>query len=266
MSAPLNRLLEHVLEGEPPLGDEVDAVFRRADRLRRRRAHLVLAAGAATAGLIVGLGYVLTTTLLPAPPATTTATTAPAIVVTVRPPTPSERPAPTPSRADGVLQVIEPLLTSRRLTVVPGSARRGDGWRRYEIADSGGRGRGTIEVAVFDVRKKWCFPVAADAEACARPDRASGLEFVRYDDVSDPDRPVRRTIAHRLGDGRTVGVVAAGTRREKPALSGAQVEQVATDERIFDAFRKAENCVDGCPDFGAPPSDRPARRPKGTEG
>ncbi|WP_127504124.1 hypothetical protein [Actinoplanes solisilvae] len=264
MSTPLNRLLEHVLEGEPPLGDEVDAVFRRADRLRRRRGHLVLAAGVATAGLIVSLGYVLTTTLLPSPPAGPVATAAPGaeVVAVTPPPTPSMRPLPTPSRADSVLAVIEPLVEGRGLTVVPGSAERGDGWRRYGIAGSDGRARGSIEVGIFDVRKKWCFPVAADPDACARADSTEGVESVRYDDVSDPDRQVRQTIARRLDDNRVVAVMASGTARRKPALTGAQVEQVATDERIFDAFRKPENCNDGCPEFGTPVSDRLTRSPE----
>ncbi|MDY7086382.1 MAG: hypothetical protein SYR96_14880 [Actinomycetota bacterium] len=247
MSAPLSRLLEHVLEGEPPIGDEVDAVFRQADRLRRRRTRAVLALGAATAGLIAVLGYVLTSTLLAPPPAPIEQ--------------PSQAPVltaePSPAPADRVRDVIEPLVEGRELRVRPGQPERGDGWRRYEITDSDGRSRGVVQVAAFDVRKKWCFPVAADPGECARPDRAGGLEFVRYDDVDDPDRQVRQTIARRLDDGRTVAVMAAGKQdagaeRGRPALTGAQVEQVATDERVFEAFGPGEDCDKGCPDFETP--------------
>ncbi|WP_249997614.1 hypothetical protein [Actinoplanes sp. M2I2] len=262
MSAPLNRLLEHVLEGEPPLGDEVDAVFRRAARLRRRRTQAVLLAGAGTAGLIVVLGYVLTATLLDAPPATiSSGPSTPAGVAAVPPPpVPSGASAPGPApgpASDGVLKVIGPLVKGRELRVEPASQRKGDGWREYGLTDAQGRSRGTVQVAVFDVRRKWCFPVAADPEACARADRASGLEFVRYDDVSDPDRQVRQTLARRLDGDRVLAVQVAGepgvgARRGKPGLTGAQVEQVATDERVFDAFDVDENCDDGCPAFRTP--------------
>ncbi|HET6481039.1 MAG TPA: hypothetical protein VFG35_13515 [Actinoplanes sp.] len=265
MSAPLNRLLQHVLEGEPPLGDEVDAIFRRADRLRRRRTRTVLGAGAATVGLIAALGYVLTATLLSPPPVTIT----PPAVSAIAAPSPvlSRTPAPAPALADGVLAVIEPLLEGRKLTIVPGSAERGPGWRQYRVTEGPGRPRGTIVVAVFDVgknldaRKKWCFPVAADLDECARPDRAHGLESVRYDDVSDPDRQVRQTVARRLGDGRVLAVLAVGKRnvgaqRGKPALTGTQVEKVATDERVFDAFRRTEGCDDLCPSLNTPVTPR----------
>ncbi|MBU2670605.1 hypothetical protein KOI35_44610 [Actinoplanes bogorensis] len=260
MTAPLSRLLEHVLEGEPPIGDEVDAVFRRADRLRRRRTQGVLALGAVTVAVIVGLGFVLTSTLLKPRPATVTpipTTAATGEVVAAPPPVAGAAPVPRVSGDDGVLDVIEPLVEGRQLRVVPGAARRGDGWRQYAIADLDGRSRGTIAVAVFDVRKKWCFPVAADEGACARADRAGDLEFVRYDNMSDPDQQIRQTIARREDDRRVVAVMAAGERdtgaqRGKPGLTGMQVEQVATDDRVFDAFNKSEDCVDGCPGFGTP--------------
>ncbi len=260
MSAPLNQLLEHVLEGEPPIGDEVDAVFHRADTLRRRRGRAVLAVGGATAAVIVVLGYVLTTTLLEPAPLTLTPTALPGtagVAAPTAPPLRSAHPVPVPSIPDRVLDLIEPLVESRQLQIVPVTLQRGNGWRRYQIIDEQGRSRGTIGVAVYDVREKWCFPVAADDEACARPDRADGLEFVRYDDMSDPDRQVRQTIARRLDDDRTVTVVAAGERgkgaqRGKPGLTGAQVEQVATDEDLFAAFGKKEDCRNGCPDFPTP--------------
>lgn len=254
MSAPLSRLLEHVLEGEPPIGDEVDAVFRRADRLRRRRTQAVLALGAVTAAVIAVLGYVLTSTLL-TPPAEPTRTPVQAVMPSRAPEKPSQAPP------DRVRDVIEPLLEGRELRIEPGSPERGNGWRQYEVADAEGRSRGTVRVAIYDVRGNWCFPVAADPRECARPDRAGGLEFVRYDDVDDPDRQVRQTIARRLDDGRTVAVMAAGkpdagAQRGRPALSGAQVEQVATDERVFEAFARSEDCGKDCPEFETPVEKR----------
>ena len=132
---------------------------------------------------------------------------------------------------------------------------KGDGWRRYHVVD-GDQPRGAVDVAVYDRPEDYCFPVKADKKACARADEAAGLEFVRYDDVSDADWQVRQTIARRLSDGRTVAVMATGKRdvgaeRGKPALTGAQVELVATDERVLDAFG-GEACGNGCPPFRTP--------------
>jgi hypothetical protein len=246
-TGPLRELLEHVLEGEPSIGDEVDAVFRRADRLRRRRTQGLLAAGLGGAAMVVAVGYVLTTMLIPATPELR--------------PAPAPLPASTPATvkpgpsvaADPVLDVIAPLVLSRSLRIVPNSAERGDGWRRYAVAD-GDQPRGTVQVAVYDKPGEYCFPVRADREACARAERADGLEFVRYDDESDQDRQVHQTIARRLSDGRTIAVMAAGERdagaaKGRPALSGAQVEKVATDERVFGAFAGGSACGKGCPSF-----------------
>ncbi|MEU8817904.1 hypothetical protein [Actinoplanes sp. NPDC048796] len=244
-SGPLRELLEHVLEGEPSVGDEVDAVFRRADRLRRRRTQLLLGSGLLGAVAIVAAGYLLTTTLLPgAPSAVAPVVSVPATV----------RPAPAVSEAsDGVREMVEPLIVGRGLGIK--SVERGDGWRRYHVVE-GDEPRGAIDVAVYHEPDGYCFPVKADKKACARVDKAGDLEFVRYDDVSDEDWQVRQTIARRPADGRTIAVMATGKRdvgaaRGKPGLTGAQVEQVATDDRVFDAFG-AETCRKGCPSFRTP--------------
>ena len=47
----------------------------------------------------------------------------------------------------------------------------------------------------------------------------------------------------------------------EPALTGAQIEQVATDRRLFDAFGQDEDCfgpsAGACPAFKVPvPADR----------
>ena len=262
MSVQLRELLEHVLEGEPAVGDEVDAVFREADRLRRRRTRRVLAAGLGAAALVTAAGYLLTTTLLPrsATPAPT-GLPAPAPAVSAAPSAaPSAvrsggTPSPKPSAGgDAVRAVVEPLVKGRSLRLA--ATERGDGWRRWAVTTPDGRSRGTVKIAVYDRPDGLCFPVRADPDACARADRKAGFAFVRYDDVSDADRQVRQTIARRLSDGRTVTVLAAGERdagaeKGKPALTGAQVEQVATDERVFAAFGPDERCdgAGSCPEF-----------------
>ena len=251
MTVPLNDLLQHVLAGEPVLGDEVDAVFHHAERLRRRRTRLLLAAGAATAGAIVLAGYLLTTTLLPArgaPPAAA----------------PTRGAAPVPSAmSDPVLRVIAPIVDGERMRIVPRPPERGFGWRQYSVLGPDGRLRGTVEVAVYAVPGRLCFPVPGEESDCAEVERAAeGVEYVRYDETGDPDRQVNETIARRTADGRTVAVMAAGERGTgdaaagRPALTGAQVRQIATDMRLISAFGPRERCngpaADACPVFEVP--------------
>lgn len=248
MTAQLGDLLRHVLAGEPVLGDEVDEVFRHAERLRRRRTRLLLTAGAATAGAIILAGYLLTTTLLPArgaPPAAA----------------PTSSPAPMPSAmSDPVLRVIAPIVDGQGMRIVPRPPERGFGWRQYSVLGHDGRLRGVVEVAVYAVPERLCFPVPGEESDCARAERAAGgVEFVRYDDTDDPDWQVNETIARRTADGRTVAVMAAGERGTgdvasgRPALTGAQVRQIATDMRLISAFGPREQCngpaATACPVF-----------------
>ncbi|NMO52965.1 hypothetical protein HH310_17415 [Actinoplanes sp. TBRC 11911] len=250
MNVRLSELLEPVLAGEPPLADEVDAVFRRADRLHRRRTRMLLASGAVAVAAVVAAGFVLTSALLPRrePADRVAPSMAAPPIITASAPTPS----PSPTR-DSVRAVVGPAVGERGMHVLAGEL--GDGWREYPVRDADGIRRGIVRVAIYRVEGDLCFPVLAAPSRCARAERtSSGIDYVRYDDEHDPDRQVHQTIAHR--DGRALAVMAAGERdigakRGKPALTGKQVERVATDERLFDAFA-AEHCGDGCPDFAVP--------------
>jgi len=239
MNVRLTDLLQPVLEGEPALGDETDAVFRRADQLRRRRLRMLLASGGAAVALIGVAGYLLATTFLQHP------------VPRIAAPVPVS-PAPP---ADAVLAVLAPVLQDKKLKISPGTPSTGAGWRRYPVLDAEGKSRGTVEVAIYHVAEDLCFPVPDSAGKCAHTEWApQGVEFVRYDDEQDPDRQVHQTIARRITDGRTLAVMAAGRRdagagKGKPALSGKLVEQVATGQALFDAFGPDEQCTSGCPDF-----------------
>ena len=253
MTAPLNDLLQHVLQGEPELGDEVDAVFRRADRLRRLRTRALLGAGAAAVAVIAAAGYLLAVTLLPAGTPN---------VAGSAPPAAAPSAVATPSATtDQVLPILAPLLAEKDLEIRPRVA-QGDGWRQYSVLDSAGEPRGTVDVAMYHLSEDLCFPVRDAPDDCAHTEWAPrGVEFVRYDDEQDPDWQVHQTIARRISDGRTVAVMATGERnaggtRGKPALSGKKVEEVATDQRLFDAFGPDEHCTGradaACPAFKVP--------------
>jgi len=94
-----------------------------------------------------------------------------------------------------------------------------------------------------------CFPVLADPEACARPDRAGDdVEYVRYADDSDVDWQVHEAIARRRSDGRVVAVMATGERGTgdavagRPPLSPAQTAALAADPALMAAFHAEESC------------------------
>ncbi|MEU4240966.1 hypothetical protein [Actinoplanes sp. NPDC026619] len=255
MSMPLTRLLEHVLEGEPDLGDEVDKVFRDATRIRRRRNRTLLAAGAAAVVAIAATGFLLTTTLLPdhSRPAAQ-----PSAAATTR------SPVPVPSAiADPVLALLAPVVDGKKMHIYPRPPERGNGWRQYSVTGTDGTPRGTLELAVYQVGKDPCFPVLGKPNKCARTEWApAGIEYVRYDDDHDPDWQVHQTIARRISDGRTLAVMATGERGSddattgKPALTGEQIEKIGTDERLFDAFGADESCAEpssaACPAFRLP--------------
>ena len=75
---------------EPPIGDAVEDIFRRAEAVRRRRVRALLAAAALAVAGVIAAGYLLTSVLLPAAPRHTPAG--------ARPP------------GDTVLDVVRPVL------------------------------------------------------------------------------------------------------------------------------------------------------------
>jgi hypothetical protein len=241
MTVRLADLLQPVLQGEPPLGDEVDAVFRRAGKLRRRRLHLLFASGGAAVALVGVAGFVLATTFIPHQ-----------VPRQVHVPPSVSVPSPAP---DAVLAVLTPVLHDKDLKVLPGTPSAGTGWRKYPVVAADGKSRGTVEVAIYHVAEDLCFPVPDAPGKCAHTEWApKGVEFVRYDDEQDSDRQVHQTIARRITDGRTLAVMAAGKRdagaaKGKPALTGKQIEKIATDHALFDAFAPDEQCTSDCPDF-----------------
>jgi hypothetical protein len=242
MSALLTEVLERACESEPPPGDAVPDINRRADRLRRRRARRVVLAGLVAVVLVVLLGYALTTVLLPGPKARSTAAV----------PVPQPRPS---AVLDPVLTVLAPPVDAKGYRIVPRLPAAGAGWRQYAVLNAAGEPRGLVEVAVYDAPAGLCLPVLAEPEACALPDRTrAGIEYARYAETDDVDWQVHEVIARRVVDGRTVAVMATGERgtgsaeQGEPPLSTVEVAQAATDPRLPDAFGVGEHCNTPAPD------------------
>ncbi|MEV4707975.1 hypothetical protein [Actinoplanes sp. NPDC049316] len=236
MSAAMTGVLERACAAEPPIGDAVDDIFRRADRLRRRRARSVILAGLAVALIVILLGYALTTVLLPGPKPRSAA------AVPVAQPRPS-------AVLDPVLRVLSGPVDAKGDRIVPRLPASGPGWRQYAVMTAQGESRGLIEVAVYDAPAGLCLPVLADPNSCAKPDRTrAGIEYARYSDREDKDWQVNEVIARRVVDGRTVVVQATGERgtgdveRGKPPLTAREAAQVATNPRLPDAFGLGERC------------------------
>jgi hypothetical protein len=194
------------------------------------RAALTAAAGAVV--LVATLGYALTTVLLPTTPTRSAA---------------AERLA-TPAPADPVAAILTPVLKASGLRIVAREPARGAGWRRYLVLASNGRPHGLVEVSAYAAPDGLCFPVPADPDACARPERAATVEYVRYADDRDVDWQVNETIARRLSNGRVVVVQATGERgtgsaqRGRPPLTALLTAKVAADPRMAGAFGASERC------------------------
>ena len=231
---PLGDLLAQVFDGEPPPGDGVEAVYRRAERIRKRRLRAVIGAGAATVVVVAGVGYGLTTAAIPS--------------AGTRQISPIAETAAAVGPADPVLDVLRTAGTAE-YRVVPREPSRGAGWRQYTVVSrDGGRPRGLIEISTYVAKGGLCFPVLARKDACARPERRGDVEYVRYADDRDVDWQVNQTIARRLSDGRVVVVMATGERGTgsavtgKPPLTGMQTATVAADSRVMAAFGPDERC------------------------
>lgn len=236
MSVLLTAVLERACESEPPPGDAVTDIVRRADRLRRRRARRVVLTGLVVVALVVLLGYALTTVLLPGHRPRSTAAV----------PVPQPRPS---AVLDPVLAVLAPAVDAKGYRIVPHPPASGAGWRQYAVLNAAGEPRGMVEVAVYDAPAGLCLPVLAAPDACALPDRtAAGIEYARYAETADIDWQVHEVIARRVVDGRTVAVMATGERgtdsaeRGEPPLTTAEAAQAATNIRMPDGFGVGERC------------------------
>jgi hypothetical protein len=232
---PLGDLLAQVFDREPPLGDGVEAVYHRAEQIRKRRLRAVIGAGAAAVVVVAAVGYGLTTVAIPRARTRQISTIA--------------ETAPVAGRADPVLDVLRTAGTAE-YRVVPREPSRGAGWRQYTVVSrDGGHPHGLIEISTYMAEGGLCFPVLAQKDACARAERrGDDVEYVRYADDRDVDWQVNQTIARRLSDGRVVVVMATGERGTgsavtgKPPLTGMQTATVATDSRVMAAFGPDERC------------------------
>jgi hypothetical protein len=235
-------LLAGVLVGEPEVGDGVAAVYRLAEKMRRRRVRRVVAAGLVSAAVVAAFGYGLATAVIPAP------------YQLSRQAAPVAGPAPA---VDQVLVALDPVLRENGLRAVRREPSAGPGWRQYAVAHAtSGRPRGLIEVAAYSAPDGLCFPVLKDREACARPMGGGDVEYARYTDDQDVDWQVQQVIARRLSDGRVIAVMATGERGTgkradgRAPLTAAQVARVAVDVRVMSAFAVDEDCTG--PDAACP--------------
>lgn len=236
-------LLAQMFDGEPPVGDAAGAVFRRAGAIRRRRLRQIISAGLAAVIVVGVVGYALTVAVLPTTPKRSTNAVAPAPSV-----------APPPAVRDPALTVLSEVVAGKDLRVAPQPPARGDGWRRFSVSGTAGGPRGLVEISVYAARDGLCFPVRADPDACAKPDRSGGVDYVRYTDEEDADWQVTQTIARRGSDGRVVVVMATGERGTgdadagRPPLTARETARVATDPRVIGMFGADERCNGPDPD------------------
>jgi hypothetical protein len=232
-------LFEQVLQHEPAVEDGPAAVYRRVDRMRRRRVRTLLATGVGLVLAIGAIGYGVTTVLLPRAATLTVADTTPAV--------PSEP----------VLAVLAPVLAEKGYRIVPRAPLGGTGWRQYLVVAGDGKPQGLVEISAYATPSGLCFPVLADAKACARPQLAPGyVDYVRYSADKDVDWQVTEVIARRRADGRTIAVLATGERGTgsatagRPPLTGLEAVRVAVDPRTARAFAPQERCA--TPDAACP--------------
>jgi hypothetical protein len=236
-------LLAAVPDREPPIGNAVEDIFRRAEVVRRRAIRALLAAATLA---VVGIGataYALTALLLPA--------------------TPPRQPGTadgTPRPADPVREVIRPVLSASGLRLVEREPGRGNGWRRYRVLSPSGRSRGVIEISAYPAPPGLCFPVRGHPGVCARPQlSAGGVAYARYADDHDVNWQVNEVIAG-FPDGRVIVVQATGERGTgtaaggRPPLSALVAARIATDPRTAAGFGAddQDRCDGGCPVLQVP--------------
>jgi hypothetical protein len=225
-------LFERVVQHEPAAENGPAAVYLRVDEMRRRRVRTLLVVGVALVLVIGAIGYGVTTALLPR------AATLSATDTSVTPP------------SEPLLAVLAPVLDAKSYRIVSREPVGGNGWRQYLVVAADGRPRGLVEISVYATPGGLCFPVLADAEACARPQLAAGnVEYVRYGADKNVDWQVTEVIARRRADGRTVAVLATGPRGTgdaaagRPPLTGLEAARVAIDPRTANAFAPQERCA-----------------------
>jgi hypothetical protein len=227
-------LLEAVPGREPPIGDAVEDIVRRAEAVRRRAIRALVVAAALAVVAFTAAGYVVVMLLLPATPH--------------RPPVPA---ADSSGPADPVLEVVRPVLRASGLRVVAREPARGKGWRRYRVLSANGHSRGVIEISAYRAATGLCFPVGGHPGVCARPERtAGGVGYARYADDRDVSWQVNEVIAG-WPDGRVIVVQATGERGTgtaaggRPPLSALVAARIATDPRIAAGFSFGFNSGDG---------------------
>jgi hypothetical protein len=231
----LGERLGRAFADEPPTGDAVGAVFRRAGQIRRARLRRLLLAGLLAVLLVAALGYALTTVLLP---------------------TGAHRAAanqPGPAAPDPVGGVLAEITGLTILPHPPG----GSAWRQYIALDESGRSQGLVVVLAYAVPNGLCLPVLADKNSCALPEHAgSTVDYARYAWDGDVNWQVNEVIARRRTDGRTIAVMATGERNTgdaragRPPMTALQTAKAATDPRIMGGFTEDEQCNDpaaACP-------------------
>ncbi|AGZ41628.1 hypothetical protein [Actinoplanes friuliensis] len=242
----LRDLLEHATTHEPPPGAGTAEVFSRARSIQRRRRAGVGLAGAATLGVLVAAGVTWS-----GPAATPEPTDGVAPATAAPAGTPSAQ-ARTPLTATTALDTLRTLLP-KGSRVSNEVARKG--FASLVVKDAGGRT--TVEVNVdpefstdagkaspadlldrYDCAKR-TDPQGTECTAATRDDRTRIVSIDGPADEPGASEIVRRQVDVLGPDGQRVVVtvwnavdVSSGeVTRPAPALTGAQLQEIATSKR-----------------------------------
>jgi hypothetical protein len=233
--AQVRELLMRLFDDEPAPGDTVTSVYRRAERLRRRRQWRAIAAGACLVVLVALAGYGVTDALFPRVGGD----------LAGGPGDPTSS-VPAPPTVDRVGAAIGRNLASSGLTFRPDA--RGTGWRRYTVF-AAATSVGTLDVVVYPAAVALCYPKAAGTSDCAR-DRTTddGLEYATYTEDDSAEQQYTEILARQPAEGRGVAAYAAGPRAsgergpgESPLGIGL-LQRVALDRSVIAAFDADEWC------------------------